>query len=88
MLILLLYLLVNIACIRFFWRKRRSQFHWFRHGVVPVLSLLMVVLILVAALASPGDAPLSAIPSVLAIWVALGLIVLFVARKRLVNAIE
>ncbi len=87
MLILLLYLLVNIACIRFFWRKRRSQFHWFRHGVVPALSLLMVLLILVAALASPGDAPLSAIPYVLAIWVALGLIVLFLARKRLVASL-
>jgi amino acid transporter len=88
MLILLLYLLVNIACIRFFWRKRRAQFHWLRHGLVPALSLLMVVLILVAALASPGDAPLNAIPYVLAIWVALGLVVLFVARKRLLVSAE
>jgi amino acid transporter len=85
MLVLLLYLLVNVACIRFFWRKRRAQFHWLRHGVVPSLSLLIVLVILVAALASPGNDPpsLQYIPYVLAVWIILGLGVLFALRNKL-----
>ncbi len=90
MLALCLYLLVNIACIRFFWRKRRAQFHWLRHGVLPSVSLLIVVAILVAALASPGDDPpsLQYIPYVLGVWIVLGLGVMFVMRNKIGDIVQ
>ena len=82
-LVLLIYVLVNIACILFFVRKRRAKFNLLRHGVIPVLGLLITVGIVVAAVASPGPAPLSYIPVIVAIWLALGLLLLLLTRGKL-----
>ncbi len=79
-LVLLIYILVNVACIGFFWRKRRARFNPVRHGLIPALGLLITVGIVAAAVVSPGPAPLSAIPLVVWVWLALGLLVLFIAR--------
>lgn len=82
-LVLLIYALVNIACLLFFARKRRAHFNALRHGVIPVLGLLITVGIVIAAVASPGPAPLSYIPIIVASWLALGLILLLVSRGKL-----
>ncbi|HEX6543893.1 MAG TPA: APC family permease [Ktedonobacterales bacterium] len=82
-LVLLIYVLVNIACIRFFIRKRRARFNLLRHGILPALGLLITLGIVVAAVASPGPAPLSYIPIIVAIWLALGLLLLLVTRGKL-----
>ncbi len=71
--VILIYGLVNVACIRFFWSKRRASFNILRHGVFPVLSTLIIVAIFVFAILSPGPAPLSAIPYVVGIWLLLGI---------------
>jgi amino acid transporter len=47
--VLLIYLLTNIACVRFFWRKRRSQFNIVRHGIFPVLSALIITAIFLSS---------------------------------------
>lgn len=75
--ILLIYALVSLACMRFFWRKRRAQFRLVRHGVVPALGLLIALGIAVLAIASPGAGALAFIPVVVGGWLLLGLIVLF-----------
>ena len=80
---LLIYVLVNIACILFFVRKRRAKFNLLRHGVIPVLGLLITVGIVGAAVASPGPAPLSYIPVIVAVWLALGLLLLLLTRGKL-----
>ncbi len=82
-LVLLIYVLVNIACILFFVRKRRAKFNLLRHGVIPVLGLLITVGIVGAAVASPGPAPLSYIPVIVAVWLALGLLLLLLTRGKL-----
>ncbi len=71
--VILIYGLVNVACIRFFWRKRRASFNILRHGVFPLLSTLIIAAIFVSAILSPGPAPLSAIPYVVGIWLVLGI---------------
>jgi len=78
--VVLIYGMVNIACLRFFWRKRRAHFHLLRHGIFPILSTLIIAAIFVAAMVSPGPAPLSYIPAVVGIWLLLGAIVILVAR--------
>jgi len=84
--VLLIYLLVNIACLRFFWLKRREQFSVMRHGVMPVLGALVTGGIALLAIISPGGAPLSYIPFVVGGWLALGLIMVVVMRDKLKTA--
>jgi amino acid transporter len=81
--VLLIYVLVNVACLVFFWRKRRARFKPLRHGLVPLLGLLITAGIVVAAVASPGNAPLSYIPIVVAAWLALGIGLLVITRGKL-----
>jgi amino acid transporter len=82
-LVLLIYMLVNIACIFFFVRKRRATFNPLRHAIIPALGLLVTLGIVAAAVASPGPAPLSFIPVIVAAWLALGVILLLVTRGKL-----
>ncbi|MEO7000921.1 MAG: hypothetical protein ABI068_03880, partial [Ktedonobacterales bacterium] len=85
--ILLIYVLVNVACLRFFWRKRRAQFSVWRHGLLPVLGMLISGLIFLAAVASPGSGALVYAPVVVAVWLALGLALLIMLGKRLVATV-
>ncbi|HZC08169.1 MAG TPA: APC family permease [Ktedonobacterales bacterium] len=81
--VLLIYVLVSVACIRFFWVKRRSRFNVLRHGIVPVLGAAVAGGIAVLALLSPGPAPLSYVPLVVGAWLAVGLILLIALRGKL-----
>jgi amino acid transporter len=81
--VLLIYLLVNIACVRFFLRKRRENFSLLRHGVCPALSTLLIGGIFLALFISPGDAPLSYIPFILVAWLLLGVGILFAMRGKI-----
>lgn len=84
--VLLIYVLVSIACVRFFWTKRRAQFNIVRHGVVPALGTLITGGIAALALISPGPAPLSYVPFVVGGWLALGLILLVALRGKLTES--
>jgi amino acid transporter len=85
--ILLIYILLNVACIRFFWQKRREQFSFFRHGVCPVLGTLVCTGIVVAAVASPGQAPLTYIPVVVGVWIIVGVTLLVALRAKFKPAV-
>jgi amino acid transporter len=86
--ILLIYILLNVACLRFFWRNRREQFSFFRHGVCPVLGTLVCIGIVAAALASPGQAPLSYIPVVVGVWIVAGVALLVALRSKFKPAVS
>ncbi len=81
--ILLIYLLVNIACFRFFRRKRPARFKLVRHGIFPALSTLFIGAIFLALFASPGDFPLSIVPAIVGGWVILGGGILFFMRDKM-----
>jgi len=77
--VLLIYVLVSIACLRFFRRQRRAQFNVLRNGILPALGLLitglLVLLVIVAAALTPDQpAAYVAIPFVVGGWVALGIV--------------
>jgi amino acid transporter len=81
--VLLIYLLVNIACIRFFRRQRRESFNLLRHGICPAISTLLIGAIFLALFISPGDAPLSYVPFILSAWIVLGVGVLLAMRGKI-----
>lgn len=84
--VLLIYLLVNTACVRFFRRQRRASFRLLQHGIFPALSTLLIGGIFLALFISPGDAPLSYIPFILGGWIVVGLCILFAVRRKISEA--
>lgn len=81
--VLLIYAFVSIASIRFFWRKRRTHFSIFRHGIVPALGTLFIVGIFALLLIAPASPPFNLIPFILGAWIMLGIIVVFVLRNKI-----
>src|SRR6266498_1413635 len=89
--VVLIYILVNLACVVFYLRERRSEFNPFLHGVVPVLGILAFVPAWFTALGigkgvldwvSPLPYPLSRAGLVVAIWFALGVVYLAYLYSR------
>ncbi len=72
---LIIYFLVSVACLRFFRMKRREQFSLVRHGIIPVIAMIITGAILAALVTSPGDAPLSFAPLVVGAWLLIGITV-------------
>lgn len=81
--VMVIYGIVGIASIRFFLRKRREQFRLVRHGIIPVLGTLFILVIFSLLIISPGAFPLSLVPYILLIWLGLGVILVFVLRDKL-----
>jgi amino acid transporter len=81
--VMLIYVLVCIASITFFWRKRRTQFNILRHGISPILGTVTLGIVFVLLLTAPASPPLNAIPFVLGAWILLGIIMLFILRRKL-----
>ena len=38
-----LYIMVNLACIGYFWRQRRDEFNFIKHLIVPVLGVVAMI---------------------------------------------
>jgi amino acid transporter len=87
--ILPIYIAVNVACIAYFWRARRSEFNVIKHLIFPLLGIVLFVPGFFAALGitafkfvSPLTYPLSLAGIVIGAWYAIGivLIVYFTVR--------
>src|SRR3954471_7471838 len=85
-----MYILLNVACILYFLRKRRAEFKWWLHGLIPVLGALAFIPafcagagIPVFSFIQPLPKPLSYAGPAAAIWMVIGvayLVVLLVRR--------
>jgi amino acid transporter len=89
--IVLLYILVNLSCIVFYLRERRSEFNPWLHGVVPVLGILAFIPAWFTALGvgkgvfnwvSPLPYPLNRAGLVVGIWFAIGIVFLLWLNAR------
>ena len=81
--VLIVYALVCVASIIFFWRKRRAQYSFLRHGVVPVLGTLLITIIFLLVFISPAAPPLNLIPYILVVWTVLGMGLLFILPRKI-----
>jgi amino acid transporter len=73
--VLLIYVLVSVACILFFVRKRRERLSVVRHIIVPALGALVAGAISALALLQPGTGPAAYVPAVVGVWLAVGALV-------------
>lgn len=84
------YILCDLACIGYFWRRERSQFNLLRHLVVPVLGVVAFVPALLTAagirafsFVAPLSAPVSYAGPIVLGWLVIGGGYLgFVAHRR------
>ncbi|MDX6307340.1 MAG: hypothetical protein QOI06_386 [Nocardioidaceae bacterium] len=80
-----MYVLLNVACLLYFWRYRRDEFNWLLHGVLPVLGALAFIPAFCAGAGIPLFSFISTLPKPLsyagpaaAIWMAIGVVYLVV----------
>lgn len=80
--IIIIYVSINLSCLFYYARYRRSEFKPLLHGVVPILGIAAFVPAFCAAtglggsvfsFVSPLPSPLSTVGPVVAIWVVLGI---------------
>jgi amino acid transporter len=80
-----IYIVVNISSFGYYWRRQRSEFNWFMHFVIPLVSSLILIPVLFSALGlktslfkfvSPLPYPINRAGIVVVIWFAIGIIYL------------
>jgi amino acid transporter len=79
--VLPVYILTNVAAIRFFGRS--STFNWLRHAILPGLAVLLIGGLLIGQIVEQTAAPYTWFPWVIVAWVALvaGAAVLLAIRR-------
>jgi 3-deoxy-D-arabino-heptulosonate 7-phosphate (DAHP) synthase class II/amino acid transporter len=85
-----IYITVNIACIGYFWRKRRDEFHIIRHGLIPLLGIVLFVSgffanfgITLFKFVSPLSYPLNLAGIIVAVWYGIGAaLVIYLSVRR------
>ena len=87
--ILPIYIAVNIACIAYFWRQRRSEFNVIKHLIFPLLGIVLFVPGFFAALGievfkfvSPLTYPLNLAGVVIAVWYGIGVVLVIYFTVR------
>lgn len=80
--ILPIFIGVNLLLISFMWRKYRSEFSWWRHGLLPLAGAAVFIAALWFSVFPLPAAPLSYFPAVIVIWVVLGLALMLYIRSR------
>lgn len=79
--ILPVYILTNIAAIRFF--AKSDSFHWLRHALLPGLAVLIIGALLVGQIVEQTSAPYTWFPWVIVGWVVVAVVgALWISRSR------
>ena len=84
-----MYILLNIACLTYFWRFRRDEFNVVRHGILPILGALAFIPAFFAGAGIPAFSFISTLPSPLSyagpiagIWLLIGVGYLIFLNRR------
>jgi amino acid transporter len=96
--VVLVYIVANIACIGYYAKHRKEERHLFLHIIVPVIGVLFLIpgfLNAAGITGVPGlgfivslAKPLSYAAYFMALWMAVGVITLFILKKKNPKAIE
>jgi amino acid transporter len=94
-----IYILVNLACIGYYWRVRRDEFNVLTHLVVPIIGVVAMIPALLAVIGGvtipvldvtldPYDNYLRLTAPIVGVWVVLGIVAYFVLRSRNPEALD
>jgi amino acid transporter len=76
------YILMSAAVIRFYWRDHRAEFSPLRHGVFPVAGALLMLLPIYGLVWPVPAYPLNLVPWITIGWLAVGAVYLLVIHWR------
>jgi amino acid transporter len=93
-----MYVAVNVAVIGFYYRERRSEFSWIKHFIVPILGVVLLIPAFLGVLGGltipildikldPLKTPFDVVPLIVLVWMILGVVVYFVLRSRMPDAL-
>lgn len=81
--VIVVYTMGNLAVIRLYWTKHRSEFNWLMHGLVPILASAILAVGLYYSIWPLPAWPLNLALVIVAAWLTLGVVIsLFLWRTR------
>jgi amino acid transporter len=86
--VLFVYIFINVSVFLYFLRKERENFSVVRHALIPLVATAALCLPIRGLLYPVPDPPYSLWPYLLAAWVLIGLVILFVISRRRPELIE
>jgi amino acid transporter len=86
--VIVLYVMGNLAVVRLYWTRYRSEFHWFKHVVIPLAASGILIVGLYYSLVPWPAWPLNLAAIIVAAWLALGVLVAAVLGRSKREALE
>jgi amino acid transporter len=86
--VLFVYIFINVSVFLYFYRKERENFSFVRHALIPLVATAAVLLPIRGLLYPVPDPPYNLWPYLLAAWVLIGLVILFVLSRRRPDLLE
>jgi amino acid transporter len=86
--VLFVYIFINVSVFLYFLRKERENFSVVRHALIPLIATAAVCLPIRGLLYPVPPSPYNLWPYLLAAWVAIGLVILFVITRRRPDMVE
>jgi amino acid transporter len=86
--VLFVYIFINVSVFLYFYRKERENFSIVRHALIPLVATAAVCLPIRGLLYPVPDPPYNLLPYLLAAWVLIGLVILFVISRRRPDLVE
>jgi amino acid transporter len=84
--LIIIYVIINVSLFAFY--RKIGEFHWFKHGVMPLVATILLYMpmkgVIMSTLpAGGGKAPMTYIPYVIVGWFLLGILyTIFLSTKR------
>ena len=79
---MIIYILINLALIVFYRRDYPAEFSLVRHGILPILASIILILPIYGQLWPVPAYPNNLVPYIMFAWIILGGIYLIVIEKR------
>jgi amino acid transporter len=86
--IIVLYILMNLGLIRYFWREHRAEWSAVRHGVLPVVGSLLMLLPIYGQVWPLPAWPYRLVPFLLVAWAIAGALYFRVLLRRRPEAVD
>jgi amino acid transporter len=80
--IIVIYILMNIGVVAYFRRRHRDEWSPIRHGILPILGSLLMLLPIYGQVYPVPDWPYRLVPYLIVVWVLAGLVYFRVLRRR------